>query len=269
MLIKNSRIDMELINNSEVIKVNSPEVLSTMAEALENSKIFFQQGEFDQAQDLLMKIINEDAENIDAIFLLANIYHMKGKIGFAIKGFQKVLQLKPSHTDAAISLSVIYNDIGKYEEARLIFEKANENVKRNQDKVSFTDPHINKKFAMKHLELAEMYLSYNRYDEALFEFEKTVKLDPENLDFRVRVAKVYAKKGFISKAFDELKKLKNENPNFLAARIALGVLYFGHGNIIEAQNEWEKILVKDPFNQEAKSYLNMAKTATETSINSN
>ena len=73
------------------------------------------------------------------------------------------------------------------------------------------DVHINKKFSVKHFELAELYLTYNRFDEALFEYKKSSALDPENLDIKLKMAKVLAKKGFISKAIDELKKLKNEN----------------------------------------------------------
>ena len=73
-------------------------------------------------------------------------------------------------------------------------------------------------------------------------------------------------KNFLNKAFDELQVLKNEQPNFLAARIALGVLYYGSGKILEAQTEWEKVLTKDPRNDEALMYLNLSRTATETSL---
>lgn len=128
------------------------------------------------------------------------------------------------------------------------------------------DKHINKKFASKHFELADLYLSYNRYDEALFEFNKVVALDSENLEARIKIAKVYAKKGFLAKALEELRTLRNEQPAFAPARIALGVLHYGNGNIIEAQTEWEKVLLKDPFNAEATMYLNLSRTATETTL---
>ena len=111
-----------------------------------------------------------------------------------------------------------------------------------------------------------MYLTYNRYDEALFEFNKAIQLDSTNLDARVKIAKVYAKKNFISKAFDELKRLKTEEPSFLPGRVALGILYYGNGHILEAQMEWEKVLARDPHHQEALMYMNLSKTATETSI---
>ena len=79
-------------------------------------------------------------------------------------------------------------------------------------------------------------------------------------------------KSEIGKAFGkeissrELKILKNEEPNYALARVALGIIHYGNGDVLEAQSEWEKVLLKDPFNQEAAMYLNLSKTATETTL---
>ncbi|MDD0854814.1 tetratricopeptide repeat protein [Halobacteriovorax sp. GB3] len=226
----------------------------------------FKKGEYAKASTLFNEVIEVDGKNVDAFFYLANIFHIRGEIGKAIKAFNKVLEIDPNHTDASISLSVLYNDIGHYENAKKVFEKANERVKAKKTGEGIEDKHINKKFAIKHLEIADLYLTYNRFDEALFEYNKVVALDPENYEARIKVAKVYAKKGFSSKAFDELQRLKNENPSYQPARVAMGVLYYGNGKILEAQSEWERVLSMDPKNSEAAMYLNLSKTATETSL---
>lgn len=240
------------------------------SENFRKAQEFFDQQEFKKSLLLLNDIVETESDDKDLLskvfFLMANIFHMKGDIGKAIKAFNKVLSLDPSHTDASISLSVLYNDIGRYEEAKRIFEMANQRVKSGHDQDLLEDNHINKKFAAKHFELAEMYFTYNRFDEALFEYNKVRKLDPMNLEVRIKIAKTYAKKNFINKAFDELQSLKNEQPNFLPARIALGVLFYGCGKILEAQTEWEKVLTKDPRNEEALMYLNLSRTATETTL---
>jgi tetratricopeptide (TPR) repeat protein len=234
---------------------------------LKSARECFEKLEYKKSQVILNEIIESDDNNVEAFFLLANIFHINGEIGKAVKAFNKVLTLNPEHTDAAISLSVIYNDIGQYEEARKVFETANERVKgKSKGSGLMEDKHINKKFAAKHYEIADLYLSYNRYDEALFEFNKVISLDSENLEAKIKIAKVYAKKGFIAKAIEELRTLKNEEPNYAPARIALGVLHYGNGNILEAQTEWEKVLLKDPFHSEASMYLNLSRTATETNL---
>lgn len=223
----------------------------------------YKEKKFNEAAAICEEIVSSDTSNVDAYFYLANIFHMRGEIGRAIKTFSRVLTLNPSHTDAAISLSVLYNDIGKYEEAQKIFEVASERVRSNSKTDLIEDQHINKKFASKHFELADLYLTYNRYEEALFEYNKCVGLNPENLEARIKIAKVYAKKGFTAKAYDELRRLKNEQPNYIPVRMALGVFYYGSGKILEAQDEWKKILSKDPSNREAQMYLNLSKSATE------
>lgn len=232
---------------------------------LKKAKEAFQKNDLKTASLFLNEIIEQNPNSTEAFFYLANVFHVRGELGKAIKAFQKVLELDPHHTDAAISLSVIYNDIGRYEEAKAIFDKANSQVKNSQQQ-GLSDPHLNKKFSLKHYELAEMYASYGRADEALFEYNKSITLDPDNLEIRIKVAKAYTKKGFISKAFDELKRLKNEHPGYMPARIALGLLYYGNGNIIEAQAEWQNVLNREPSHAEATMYLNLSRSASETTI---
>lgn len=225
---------------------------------------FFNKNELTKAQKSFEEVIDLNPKNTNAYFYLGNIFHIKGILGKAIKAFNKVLELDPKHTDASISLSVILNDIGRYEQAKEVFDSANKFVKK--DGGAIADPKLNKTFSLKHFEIAEMYFSYNRYDEALFEYNKAIALDPDTLDIRIKIAKVYSKKGFVSKAIEELRSLKSEYPNYVPARVALGLLHYGQGNVLEAQTEWENALYKDPSNEEVQMYLNLAKSATETNL---
>jgi len=225
-------------------------------------------GNIRQAEELFQETIILNPKNPKPFFALANIYHRRGELGKAIKAFSKVLELDPCHTEAAISLSVIYNDIGKYEEAKKIFEAASERVKAASATTGPVDDiHVNKKFSQRHFELAEQYFTYCKYDDALFEYSKASSLDVENAEIKLKIAKVYAKKGLVNKAAEELRKLKAERPHYIPARLALGLIFYGAGNIIEAQQEWMKILAIAPDNSEAKTYLSLAENATETTLN--
>ncbi len=237
-----------------------------LSDLLKKAKEAFQKNDLKTASLLLNEVIELNPQATEAFFYLANVFHIRGELGKAIKAFQRVLELDPFHTDAAISLSVIYNDIGKYEEAKAIFERANTQVKNNQQQ-GISDPHLNRKFSLKHYEIAEMYVSYGRADEALFEYNKAATLDPDNLEIRIKIAKTYTKKGFTSKAFDELKRLKNEQPGYMPARIAMGLLFYGNGNIIEAQAEWQNVLSREPGHPEALMYIQLSRSATETTVN--
>jgi tetratricopeptide (TPR) repeat protein len=111
------------------------------------------------------------------------------------------------------------------------------------------------------MELADLYFRYRRYDESIEEYAKAAMLDPTTLDIRIRLAKAYAKKGFLTRAMQELQQLKAEHPHFAPARIQLGLLHYSQGNVLDAELEWEGVTDTEPGNREALAYLEMAKRA--------
>lgn len=236
------------------------------AQLLTNGIELFNKNSLSKAMRLFEEVIDINPASSDAYFYIGNVFHIKGQLGKAVKAFNKVLEINPNHTDASISLSVILNDIGKYEEAKNIFDKANKQVKKENQGIN--DPHINVKFSAKHYEIAEMYYTYSRFDEALHEYNKASALDETNLEIRIKIAKVYSKKGFLSKAIEILRKLKAEQLNYIPARVALGLLHYGSGNVLEAQTEWQNALQKDPGNEELQMYLKLSNNATETTLSS-
>lgn len=225
---------------------------------------YYKEAQYEKSLDVLRRVMDSGYDDEDVYFLKANILHINGKISQAINNFKKVLEINSDHTDAMISLSVLFNDIGKYEEAKSYFELADRKVKHGSGGV--IDNHINKKFSALHFEIAEMYFTYGRHDEALSEFQKASDLDNSNLAIRIKIAKVFERRGFKAKALEELLQLKRRDPNYIPGRLALGLHYYSLGKVIEAQNEWHNILKKDPANKEARMYLTLSKSATEINL---
>lgn len=216
-----------------------------------------------EAEQILNSQDSSEAEKKRASQLLGTIFYMQGNLSRAVEVFKKLLELDPKYTDAAISLSIIYNDIGKYDEAKKIYQIANQSL---QTKRPGSDENIDKRFAIKHLELGDLYLKFHRYDEALEEYSKSLSLDQEALQTRVKIAKCYAKKGYTSRAVQELQQLCMQHPSFIEGKIQLGLMHFSLGNVLDAQVEWERARSEAPDNAEIESYLAMARQATETSI---
>lgn len=229
-------------------------------ERTEEKKIraLLSQRKFEKADPLIHSLIKEDPENAHAYYLKGTSHYFKNEIGKAIESLERSVELDPKHTDSSVCLSVIYNDIGKYEEANSVFEKANQSVIHTH---VGADREIDRKFSKKHFELADLYFRYRRYDEAVEEYNKAAMLDPEDFEVRIRRAKVFVKKGFISRAVQDLQELKTEHPRETAIRIQLGLIHYQQKNILDAELEWEGVLDIDPDHSEAKSYLQMAKTS--------
>jgi tetratricopeptide (TPR) repeat protein len=217
-----------------------------------------QHREFAKAEPLIRERLAAEPANADPYYLMGVLHYFQGRFAPTVENLRKALSLDPQHTDAAICLSVLYNDIGKYDEAKRVFEQANQSVahKRTGD-----DLGIDRKFAVKHMELADLYFRYRRYDDSIEEYAKAALLDPVTLEIRIRLAKAYAKKGFLTRAMQELQQLKREHPEYTPARIQLGLLHYSQGNVLDAELEWEGVAEVDPANREAHAYLEMAKRA--------
>lgn len=211
---------------------------------------------FTQAEPIIRERLKKDPASADMHYMLGVMYYFQGQVGQTVENLKKALALDPRHTDAAICLSVLLNDIGKYDDAKRVFETANQSVihKRTGD-----DLKTDRKFAVKHLELADLYFRYRRYDEAIEEYGKAARLDSTTLDIRIRRAKAYAKKGFLTRSMQELQQLKREHPHYCPARIQLGLLHYSQGNILDAELEWESVIEIEKNNREALAYLQMAK----------
>jgi len=214
--------------------------------------------EFKDAESLIQRWLKQEPKNNEALYLQGVSDYLQGKVGPAIDALKKVLAVDPRHTDAAICLSVLFNDLGKYEEAKKVFELANQSVAQKREGVASA---VDQKFAIKHLELADLYFRYRRYDEAIDEYTRAIVLDPRSYEARIRRAKAHARRGFVSRALGELQKIKSEDPNYLPARIQLGLLYYSQKNLVDAELEWEEVVSLDPNHGEATAYLEMCRKA--------
>ena len=214
--------------------------------------------QFGEAETMIRQRLQNDPESADAYYLLGVMHYFQGQIGATVENLRHALSIDPRHTDAAICLSVLLNDVGKYDDAKRVFEQANQSVAHRRGS---GDLGIDKKFAVKHLELADLYFRYRRYDESIEEYGKAAMLDPSTFDIRIRRAKAYAKKGFLTRAMQELQQLKAENQKYIPARIQLGLLHYSQSNVLDAELEWEGVIEIEPNNREARAYLEMAKQA--------
>lgn len=209
-----------------------------------------------EAENILRRRLIEDPKSADCYYLLGVSAYFQGKVPPTIQNLKLALELDPKHTDAAICLSVLLNDLGKYDEAKRVFDQANHGVvHRTEGTISGVD----QKFAVKHLEMGDLYFRYRRYEEAIDEYTKSILLNPLHLDARIRRSKAYARKGFVSRALQDLQTLKHERPEYIPGRVQLGLLYYSQGNLIDAELEWETALEIQPTNREARSYLEMAR----------
>lgn len=232
-------------------------------EMFEEAKREFIDGNYLVAEPILNQLILRNTRNPEVFQMLATIYYDKGQFNKAIKTFRRALEIDPTYTDASVGLSIILNDLGRYEEGKQVFEEAKGLLDKRKGQ---TDPWLEEKLASKHEEIADLYFQYQRYQEALEQLFRALKLSTRKAELSMRIAECFVKLGENEKAIRELKNLIKDYPQYLPARIKLGLVYYNMSLIAEATEQWENVLYRDPHHAEAKKYLKMAQAAGITNV---
>jgi tetratricopeptide (TPR) repeat protein len=216
----------------------------------------------EQAKVVLQPLITELNGDYRVFSMLGFIYHKQGLFSRAIKNYRKALEMNSADIETTINLSLVYNDLGKYEEGAELYSKAVgmlESAERKGQDSTGNSEDINTMFANQHTNIGELYLRYNRSQEAYIELEKALNLHPNSQHANVEMAECLSRLGKRKQAVKDLKSLKMKKPEFLDARVKLGHLLFLEGEIGYAIEEWDEVLKLDPNNMEAKMYMRMAK----------
>jgi tetratricopeptide (TPR) repeat protein len=232
---------------------------------VEDAKKLLAQGHLEAAKDLLLDIDSSGQATAESQYILGTIFHRENRLAEAVDRFKRSLQIDPHFTDSAISLSVIYNDTGHYQEGKKVFEQAEKAAHR---KPGTPTPSIvlAKEISAKHMELGNLYRSLQRFDEAANEYLKAARVDPANVDARILLAKTHGQRGQMRLAQQELESLVSEKPEHVSARVHLALLYYALGNVVDAQIELQEAQLKEPNNRQVRMYLDMTRQATESTL---
>lgn len=232
-------------------------------EMLDEARREFINGNYKVAEPLLNQLILRNSRNPEIFQMLATISYDKGQFNKAIKTFKRALEIDPTYTDASVGLSIILNDLGRYDEGRQVFEEAKVLLDKRKGQA---DPWLEEKLAAKHEELADLYFQYHRFNEALEQLLKALKLSSRKTEITMRISECFVQLGDAERAIRELKNLIKDYPQYLPARMKLGLVYYNLNLLAEATEQWENVLYREPQHAEAKKYLKMAQTAGITHV---
>ena len=227
---------------------------------LETAREYFRESKYALSEPILNQLILRNAKSPEVFHMLGTIYYDQGKFNKAIRAFRRALELEPTFTDASVGLSIILNDIGKYEEGRKVFDDARELLARRTNQ---EDPYVNEKFGVKHDELGEMYFHHARYAEALEQYYKALALSNRKPELTMKIVETYVRLNDATRAMKELRNLTREYPGFLSARVRLGKLAYDAGDVPGAIEQWEAVTEMEPEHPEAGRLLRQAQALTQ------
>ena len=215
-------------------------------------------GDYKATQTIITQILPKNDQIPELYQMLATIFYSNGQFNKAIKTFKRALEIDPYYTDASVGLSIILNDLGRYEEGKKIFLEAQSLLERKNRR---PDPSVNDKIAAKFEELADLLMQCQRYDEALEQFQKALTITHRKQQVLLAIAECHLKMGKKEKAIRELKTATKDFPNFIIGRNKLASLLFESNKVAEAIHQWESVIELDPRNPEATRNLKMARSS--------
>jgi tetratricopeptide (TPR) repeat protein len=227
-----------------------------LKQLLSTGRELYAKGDFDRAEPCLREVAAEAPGFADVQNMLGVIFHHQGKYDLSRRAFERALKLNPRYTEAALNLAVTYNELGKYAEAKAVYENI---VDASRSGPRRLDPFASGKIANMHADLARAYEDVRMYEEAAREYREALALCPEFADLRTRLAHALRDSGNIEAAIVEYREAKDVNPSYVPARVHLGVALFAIGQKQEALAEWQQALALDPQNQVAGTYMRMVR----------
>lgn len=223
---------------------------------------YFQDGNTKMAEPLLQQLVLENSKNPEVYQMLSSIFYDQGKFTRAIQTLKKALEIDPQYTDASVGLSIILNDLGRYDEAKQVFHEAKMLLDRKKNENEFFD----EKLASKYEELADLLFQFKRYKESLEQFEKARELTLRKEELSLRMAEVFYQMNDIDRAIQELKIIIRNYPQSAAPRLKLGIIHFNRNQLAEAKEQWEHVLMRDPSHPDATKYIKMAESQMKMKI---
>lgn len=214
----------------------------------------FEEKDYKRSKTFLAEAVDGGAAYPDVLHTLGLTCHFLGEISTAIGYFRKALEINPVYVEALLSLSITLNDLGKYREAREMFENAVRAV--SQETKVIPDEIVKPRIVSLLREMGKVSLSINRYEDAVSNFRKALEIAPEYPDLKLELASALREKGDFSEAKKILLEVLEEKPDYIPALQHLGIIAFAEGDAGGARRFWEKARTADPKNKLTLLYLN-------------
>lgn len=242
---------------------------------LEMARLFFERGEFEDAEAAYRDAISLEPDNVDAHIALGKVYmgmkknaeaeeEFKTALGYdtdnveahffmasllsmdeerfdeAIPHAEFVVEREPENTDVRLLLARLYSYETQYAKAaehlQYLIDKGNDDY----DVV---------------LELARAYNFGEDYDSAINIYQKLAEKNPDDATVRLELGLCFLAVGQYSDAIVNLEYVADADPWNVEGRKGLARAYKQSGQVDDAIDQYKRIMIINPKDEEAKQFL--------------
>ena len=142
------------------------------------ANLYIKKNKFDEAEDLLIKIVTDDADDENALFYLGQISSKRRNHELAIEYFSKALQINPADVIAKFYLAYSYKEIGNID---LAIQTYQELIKQAPD------------YSWAYYNLSIIYLEQGDEEKAIFYLERTININSKDISAIKLACKIFMK----------------------------------------------------------------------------
>lgn len=189
------------------------------------ARVFIKQNKLDKVIDLLKEVISLGIDTSRTHSQIGDIYRIRGNISLAEYHFRKALEMDKNNIGNYTDLGEILIMKGQLQEAESIFKSAFE-LDRNNIRVLHGLARVSGKKEYIKVILESEKVSSNRFMDmgndwarmgdfqtAILFYERTLKLDPNNIDALINMSTCYAELGNYDSAFIGYRSALSRRPN--------------------------------------------------------
>ncbi len=240
-----------------LLNYNDPDIFYLKA------KIFFLQGKFSEAIDVLMTLINIDSSYLHGYELLGECYRCLNNLELAETFYQKAISVDPKTLISWLGKGKIAYKKGDYHEAVLCFKTyLNDNVEQSEIWLLLARSYLNMNHTMEAIdaynmaiefdplnvslyeELGDLYIKLGREDIAKEKYLQALQVEEKTRDIPssiyIKTVRILLKEGKFLKAFNLCNELLSFDPDNIDALFLSGKALVGLGNKKEGKDRVEQ-----------------------------
>ena len=217
------------------------------------------------AESLYKKLLQNDADNVEFLGALANVYVKSGRNSDALSIYSRMLKINDKDVDVINNLGSIYRRLKRYRESidilskGIIVDESNvqlfynlgftykdageyENAVRCFQMVIEKNP--TDVLAYNHL--GSIYLKEKQYDKAVTVFQKGLKIDPNHPVLHLNLAHTYEGLNDVAKASKSYEQALRSKPGWLEAMDGYADILLAKSRLLQAKGVVEQAIELSP-----------------------
>lgn len=212
----------------------------------------FERKDYSTALDHFRAILTDHPEFADIRHFAGLCLVFLGRPEEALDELDAALAVNPGYVEANINRALILQELGRYDEARVAFERASEHEQQNHGRFPAA---ATARLANAHAGVGDLYMETGAPGEAAAQYYMALELRPQFHDIRNKYATALLGMSRLEEAVQQLRRVLEGNPHFIAARLNLGLALYREGSIEEAAAEWETCRAQQPAHPQVRAYL--------------